>query len=302
MENTFKNPILSGADPFVLMHNDMYYLYCTTENDKKLEDHRSFDTSIDGEDGIKVYRSEDLKTWSDMGYCLKKEDVMGEKWFWAPEVYCYKNKFYMVYSAEEHIAIAVAENPLGPFVQKEKKWLREANSIDGHLFFDDDGSVYLYYVRFNNGNKIYVAKMAEDLMSIEKEYEECIIAAEDEWETIDCAVAEGPFVLKHNGIYYITYSANHTRCKDYAVGYAISKSPFGPFEKYEKNPILRGRGKFVGTGHHSFFKLKDGKTMLCAYHCHNDNPDNFKPRKFCLSTAEFVQTDSGADELVIYAP
>ncbi len=302
MKNTFKNPILSGADPFVLMHNDMYYLYCTTENDKKLEDYRSFDTSIDGEDGIKVYQSEDLKTWSDMGYCLKKEDVMGEKWFWAPEVYYYKNKFYMVYSAEEHLAIAVAENPLGPFVQKEKKWLREANSIDGHLFFDDDGSIYLYYVRFNNGNKIYVAKMSEDLMSIEKEYEECIIAAEESWETIDCSVAEGPFVLKHNGIYYITYSANHTRCKDYAVGYAISTSPLGPFNKHEKNPILHGRDNLVGTGHHSFLKFKDEKTMLCAYHCHNDNPDNFKPRKFCLCTAEFVQSDSGVDELVIYGP
>ena len=45
----------------------------------------------------------------------------------------YKNKFYMVYTAEEHMGVAVADSPLGPFTQENKVWLREDKSIDGHF-------------------------------------------------------------------------------------------------------------------------------------------------------------------------
>ena len=43
MKNNFKNPIMPGADPFVLLHDGKYYLYCTTENDKKLGQSNAFD-------------------------------------------------------------------------------------------------------------------------------------------------------------------------------------------------------------------------------------------------------------------
>lgn len=302
MENNFKNPIMPGADPFVLLYEGKYYMYCTIENDRILVDHSSFDTSMGDRDGFFVYESEDLQTWENKGMCLKKEDVMGEKWFWAPEVLHHNGKFYMVYASEEHMAVAVADNPVGPFKQEEKKWLYEEKAIDGHMFVDDDGTVYLYYVRIHEGNRIYVAKLSEDLLSMEEVYEDCLIEAEEGWETLDSLVAEGPFVLKHHGIYYLTYSANHTRCEDYAVGVAMSKSPTGPFEKFDGNPILRRNGKLVGVGHHSFTTSKDGKTLICAYHCHSGNPENFKPRMFCLNTAEFVKTENGIDELVINGP
>ena len=32
---------------------------------------------------------------------------------------------------------------------------------------------------------------------------------------------DAPFVIKHKGLYYLTYSANHTRCVDYCAGYAV---------------------------------------------------------------------------------
>ena len=52
-------------------------------------------------------------------------------------------------------------------------------------------------------------------------------------------VAEGPSVLKKEGIYYLIYSANHFESKNYGVGYATSDSPMGPWKKYEENPILQ---------------------------------------------------------------
>lgn len=300
MNNDFKNPFFNGADPFVLTYGGKYYMYCTKQTEDNLG---IFVTSASGIDGFEVYESTDLKNWENKGYCLKKGDgVIGEKWFWAPEVTYYNGKFYLSYSAEEHMAVAVSDSPLGPFRQEEQKWLREGKSIDGHIFIDDDGKAYLYYVRLGGGNRIFVAKLSDDLLSITEEYEECLIEAETPWETIDCKVAEGPFVLKHNGLYYLSYSCNHTRCRDYAVGYATSSSPFGPFKKYEGNPILRGNDKIWGLGHHAFTYTADRKQLICSYHCHSGNPDNYKPRRFCLNTAEFKKSSDGEDILIINGP
>ena len=301
VNNNFKNPMLKGADPFILFYQGKYYMYCTTENERELIGANDFSTDTPEGDGIYVYVSDDLKNWTRQGYALKKGDTIGEKWFWAPEVLEYRGKFYMVYASEEHIAIASADHPLGPFTQENKRWLREGMAIDGSFFVDDDGAVYLYYVRLDGQNKIFVAKLKDDLSEIEEEYPHCLICAEEPWETLDCLIAEGPFTLKHKGLYYLTYSCNHTRCIDYAVGYAVSESPIGPFKKYDKNPILIRNGHLKGVGHHSFFRANDG-TLYCAYHCHNINSDNFKPRMFCMNTAEFVESDSGADILTINGP
>ena len=301
MDNNFKNPMFNGADPFIIFYEEKYYMYCTTENSDFLVGANDFGTATDEGDGIFVYVSDDMKSWEKHGYALKKGDSIGEKWFWAPEVLHYRGRFYMVYASEEHIAIASADHPLGPFKQEIKCWLREGMAIDGSFFVDDDGSVYLYYVRLGDGNRIFVAKMKDDLSSIEEEYPDCLISATEPWETIDCLIAEGPFVLKHKGLYYLTYSCNHTRCIDYAVGYAVSDKPTGPFKKYEGNPILIRKGKLLGVGHHSFIRTLDG-TLYCAYHCHNIHSDNFKPRMFCLNTAEFVESENGIDRLVINGP
>ena len=301
MNNNFKNPMLRGADPFVLFYEGKYYMYCTTENERELVGANDFSTDTPEGDGIYVYESEDLKSWTRLGYALKRGDSMGEKWFWAPEVLEYRGRFYMVYASEEHIAIASADHPWGPFKQENKRWLREGMAIDGSLFVDDDGSVYLYYVRLDGQNRIYVAKMKDDLSEIEKEYDDCLIYAEAPWETLDCLIAEGPFVLKHNELYYLSYSCNHTRCIDYGVGYAVSSSPLGPFKKADENPILTRKGNLLGVGHHSFMRTADG-ALYCAYHCHSINSDNFKPRMFCMNTAEFVSDGNGHDRLVINGP
>lgn len=141
--------------------------------------------------------------------------------------------------------------------------------------------------------------MSKDLTAVEKYYDSKLITAEEKWETVDCEIAEGPFVIKHNGIYYLSYSANHTRCKDYAVGYATSDSPLGPFKKSENNPILHRFDDITGTGHHSFMPTDDENKYICVYHCHGGDISGFKPRKVCLAEAVFVKTDSGIDDLVI---
>ncbi len=281
----FNNPYMEGADPFLLLYDNTYYLYAT-----------------DAQDGFRVFVSRNLTEWEDVGYCLRKGDAIGDSGFWAPEVTVRNGKFYMVYVADEHLAVACADSPLGPFVQQEKKWLSEEKAIDGHFFTDDDGTVWLYYVRLRNGNEIYAAKMNDVLSTMDEANETFLLKAEEEWECKDCLVAEGPFVLKHKGKYYLSYSANHTRSPYYAVGYAVADSPCGPFVKYKGNPILHKDARVNGVGHHSFAQSLDGKSLICAYHCHYSKTQ-FSPRLVCFDYARFAgNPDGGADLLVIDGP
>ncbi len=278
---TYCNPICEGADPFILLHAGRYYLYSTN-----------------APDGYLVYESDNLSDWENKGYCLRKEDVKGDKWFWAPEIMVRNGKFWMVYTSEEHLGIAVAHSPLGPFRQETKQWLSERNAIDGDFFVDEDGTIYLYYVRFDNGNVIYGSRLNEETMTLDEASEHRLIEAQDDWETKDCLVTEGPFMLKHNGKYYLTYSANHFRSPDYAIGYAVSDSPLGPFVKYEGNPILHKNEAVNGVGHHSFTTSKDGSQMICVYHRHN-SLTAIHPRMTCIDKAGFVPSADGGDDILV---
>ena len=140
------------------------------------------------------------------------------------------------------------------------------------------------------------------MLTMDEENEVRLLNAEAEWETHDCLVVEGPFMLKHNGKYYLTYSANHFRSPYYAIGYAVSDSPLGPFKKFEGNPILVKNDHVNGTGHHSFTTSKDGKKLICVYHCHK-SLTQIHPRMTCIDPAEFVPNPAGGDDiLVIHGP
>ena len=178
------------GDPFILLHDGVYYAYGT---------HAA--------DGIEVYTSKDLKRWKLHGLALNKEDSYGDKWFWAPEVYYVEEdkKFYMFYSVEEHVCVATSDSPLGPFVQDEKKPIREEKGIDTSVFFDEDGKAYLYFVRFTNGNVIWCAELKDNLKEIKEETLTQCIEAVEPWEMVFGKVAEGPSILKRDGLYKDTH-------------------------------------------------------------------------------------------------
>jgi xylan 1,4-beta-xylosidase len=220
------------ADPTIFPHNKKFYLYGTAAKNT--------------DNGFLVYVSNDLKSWKlfdkNDGYALKKGDAFGKKGFWAPQVFADQQKFYMAYTANEQIAIAVSDSPTGPFVQQKKDSLPSTiKQIDPYVFIDDDGKKYLYHVRLTNGNRIFVAEMQDDLSSIKIETLQECVSGELPWENTHKAtwpVTEGPTVVKQNDIYYLFYSANDFRNPDYAVGYATSNHPLGPWKKQMDSPII----------------------------------------------------------------
>ncbi|RYE27178.1 MAG: beta-xylosidase, partial [Sphingobacteriaceae bacterium] len=249
------------ADPTIFLDQGIYYLYGTGSNQ-----------------GFKVYQSADLKKWTGPtgkknGFALTKGDAYGNGGFWAPQVFKNGNTYYMLYTADEHLAIAASDSPLGPFKQKEIKALSGAGKqIDPFIFRDQDGKIYLYHVRLTAGNRIFVARMKEDFSDIIPETAKECITATQSWENTANSgwpVTEGPTVLKKGKLYYLFYSANDFRDPDYAVGYATANSPFGPWKKSDQNPIIsKNLLKINGTGHGDFFTDKKGNLQY-VFHTHN---------------------------------
>jgi beta-xylosidase len=240
-QESFKNVPL--ADPFILLYEGTYYAYGTGSPD-----------------GIEVITSNDLINWNRVdngrnGLALHKNDSYGEKWFWAPEVYFINGKFYMYYSAEEHMCVATSDSPLGPFVQDIKQpMLPGEKTIDNTLFIDEDGTPYLFFDRFNDGLNIWVAELEDDLKTIKKETLHPCIHVSQEWEEVWPRVNEGAFVIKQNGTYYMTYSANSYESQYYGIGCATATDIMGEWTKYSHNPLLQIPGNLYGVGHSSMFK------------------------------------------------
>jgi xylan 1,4-beta-xylosidase len=147
----------------------------------------------------------------------------------------------------------------------------------------------LYHVRLTNGNRIFVAEINDDLQSIKPETLIECISGTLPWENtqnVPWPVTEGPTVLKHNGLYYLIYSANDFRNPDYAVGYATSKSPLGPWEKSADSTIIsRKNVKQNGIGHGDIFWDKNNK-MHYVLHTHFSE-NGVSPRKTGIISIEF---------------
>lgn len=263
------------GDPFIMLYDGVYYAYGTNSKE-----------------GIKVYVSDDLLTWKvpERGMALEKNDVWGDKWFWAPEVYHVNGKFYMYYTANEHICVATSDSPLGPFKQEVKEpMIAGEKCIDNSLFIDDDGKPYLFFDRFNDGLNIWVAELEDDFMTVKMETMKKCINVSQEWEEVWPRVNEGPFVLKHDGIYYMTYSANSYESPFYGVGYATAEQVAGPWTKYKANPILQKPGHLVGVGHNAMFEDKDGQLRV-VFHAHRSE-SKIHPRYMNISTVRFQETN-----------
>lgn len=264
------------GDPFIMLWEGRYYAYGTLSGD-----------------GIAVFVSDDLLTWrapASGGLALHKNDVWADKWFWAPEVYHVNGKFYMYYSANEHMCVATSNSPLGPFKQEVKApMLENEKTIDNSLFIDHDGKAYLFFDRFNDGLNIWVAELEDDLLNIKPNTMTKCINVSQPWEEVWPRVNEGAFVIKRDDIYYMTYSANSYESPFYGIGFATAPNILGPWTKYRNNPILQKPGNLVGVGHSAMFHDKDGN-LRAVFHAHN-SATKIHPRHMYISSVSFEIKD-----------
>jgi hypothetical protein len=167
------------------------------------------------------------------------------------------------------------------------------------LVVNEDGKIYLYHVRLNHGNTIWVAELSSDLSEIKNNTLQKCISPTQEWENrqIDYKsppISEGPTVIKHKGTYYLFYSANDFRSIYYAVGYATAPTPTGPWTKFAGNPLIsRENIGMNGTGHGDVFFDKQHK-MHYVFHTHN-NDSTVQTRRTYIVNMKFTQNGTGND-------
>lgn len=255
-----------------------------------------------------------------------------------------------------YIGIAVSETPVGPFrlwegENADGEQLTKAEPqinfavklgmqeefpvIDVHLFTDDDGKMYMYFVEH-----VYLTTDSPTMANIcvvemkdhvTPDYSTLRVIAMPGYRTVtgtageyssfvgsgefsteqgaytagEGGINEGPFLLKHEGKYYLTYSQDGYTSKFYSVWQAVSDSPFGPFTKIDKadGGMVLGASYendfMTGTAHHSFIRL--GNEYFILYHAHASalNFDDCPYRAVAMDRITFAEGGDGYD--LIYA-
>ena len=260
-------------DAFVLLDGSRFIAYATNEGRN-----------------VPVAVSTDLVNWTfppdASGKALDAMPELGawakEGFTWAPEVAKIGGKYLLYYTASDRkrdmqcLGLAVATNPLGPFVDTRADPLvcqtELGGTIDANVLTDTDGRHYLYYK--NDGNRvgkssaIWGQALAPDGMSVVGQ-PVALIRDDKPWEQ---KLVEAPTMVRVPTGYQLFFSAAYFGWNDdqkispYGMGYANCAGPLGPCTKSPDNPILhsyshRVAGCLSGPGHQSIFKVGD-KTLM----------------------------------------
>ena len=224
----------------------------------------------------------------DCGPALHVRDVpWAKRQMWAPDAACRDGRYYFYFPAKDaddffRIGVAVGDRPEGPFTAQPDA-MAGTYSIDPAVYADDDGEQYLYFggiwggqlqkYRDNVRDDTHeepvgdapalgarVGRLRADMLELDEPTREVVILDEHgqplRADDHSRRFFEGPWVHKHAGRYYFSYSTGNTHLLCYAVG----DSPYGPFTY--QGVILK---PVVGwTTHHSIVEF-DGRWWL-YYH------------------------------------
>ena len=305
--STYKNPLnVKLADPYIMDNGDgTYYLYGTHGGAKDGFSVYSSTNLVDWKYENQVYFGNKEDSWCISAFwapeCYK---IKGKYYLF----YSANWRVNQTNEGENFlIGVAVSDKPTGPFIDIKNEPIFDPGYpiIDANVYQEDNGDYYLYYSRacYKHPVDSEISEWAKKEGLYEEIEESWVYGVQlspdfksvigdpvlllspplkmtdknAEWESrsitsknINRRWTEGSYTFKRNDTYYIMYSANHYAGENYAVGYATSKSPLGPFVKSDSNPILEKNsdkgGQVTGTGHNSVLFLKNPDKMYCVYH------------------------------------
>jgi arabinoxylan arabinofuranohydrolase len=250
------NPIVKDiftADPAVVVDNGRIYLY--TGHDEAKEKENTYVMN-----DWRVYSSCDMQHWTDHGSPLNLSAfAWAKKDAFAADVTKRNGKYYM-YAPVQHktipgfaIGVAVSDKPAGPFVDARGSALvtndmtKESpiswDDIDPAVFIDDDGQAYLYW-----GNTVLkYARLKSNMIELDGPIH---TVGMDNF-------VEAPYLHKHGGIYYLSYSRNFPEETAYMTG----PSATGP---WTYRGIIMGKNTLTQTIHQAIVDF-NGKSYI-FYH------------------------------------
>lgn len=278
---------LYTADPSAHVFEGKIYIYPSHDIDAGIQLNDDGD-HFDMEDYHVLRMDSPDSEAVDCGLALHVRDVpWADRQMWAPDAACKDGKYYLYFPAKRpdgifQIGVAVGAGPAGPFVAQAEP-IAGSYSIDPAVYTDDDGVSYLYFGGIWGGQlqkyrgNVYdegyeepegnapalgarVGRLSSDMLRLDEDTRELLIL--DETGTPIRAddharrYFEGPWIHKHNGKYYFSYSTGNTHLLCYAVG----DSPYGPFTY--QGVVLK---PVVGwTTHHSICQF--GDSWYLFYH------------------------------------
>lgn len=223
----------------------------------------------------------------DCGVALHIDDVpWAEKQMWAPDAAQKDGKYYLYFPAKAadglfRIGVAIGDRPEGPF-KAEPEAIKGSYSIDPCVL-EDDGAHYMAFgglwggqlqsYRDNSFDANHVepaddepalgpriARLSDDMKAFAEAVREIVILGEngEPLRAGDHArrYFEGPWLHKHQGKYYLSYSTGDT----HFLCYATSDNVYGPYTY--QGQILT---PVVGwTTHHSI--VEHGGRWWLYYH------------------------------------
>ncbi len=198
-------------------------------------------------------------------------------------------------------------------------------AIDPHPYVDEDGTKYLLWVDNLDQDRLCGVKMENWLKpdwstaqvltythfyTVEdwKASREGADVPRVSYENESNHTNEGPFLIKHNGKYYLTFSVNDYWDSSYQLGQAVSDNVLGPYRKLTEaegglllSGGVAGSQDISGTGHHSFITL--GDQMYVIYHRHDNFITAGTARNHAIDEIKWitVQDKDGNDMEVMYA-
>lgn len=247
----YRNPVVPGffPDPSICRVANDYYLATS---------------SFEYFPGVPILHSVDLVHFELIGYALTRpsqvplENTKSSHGIFAPTLRYHEGVFYLVTTnvGGGGNFYVKSRDPRGPW--SEPIWLNDRQGVDPSLFFDDDGTVY--YTRQGGAERggIYQAELdttTGQLLGTPK-----LI-----WTGTGGTWPEGPHLYKRRGFYYLIISEGGTGY-DHMLTVARARSPWGPFESYEGNPILTHRTRrghpIQATGHGDWVQTPEGEDFI----------------------------------------
>lgn len=240
-----------------------------------------------------LMKSKDLVSWKQQGYVFEKMPDWADYYFWAPEITYENGKVYVYYAAHKKngnlcIAVASADRPEGPYKDHGPLICQVDGSIDAFPMRDENGKLYLIWKEDGNSIKqptpIFAQQMNEERTAMIGDKVE-LFRNSLPWEG---NLVEGVSMMKQNGYYYAFYAAAGccgTGCT-YKTGVARSKQLLGPWEKYDKAPLLPDDSTWRCKGHGTPIE-KDGKFYF-LYHAYRNEQGVYTGREGLIQPFHFT--------------
>jgi arabinoxylan arabinofuranohydrolase len=257
-----RNPIISHvftADPSAHVFDGRVYI--VTSHDLDNQDNYLMTD-------YHVFSSDDLVNWQDHGVAISADSVSWATYLFAPDVAYspHDGKYYLYFpSSGSGIGVAVSDYPYGPFTDAlghalitqstpgvgDVEWV-----FDPMCFVDDDGQPYLYFGGGpqDTGDNARVIRLNDDMISLEDASATTIDATD---------YFEAPFMHKHNGKYYFSYSTTFA-VHSASIDYMMSDNPMTGFV-YQGTVLPNPGADNMYNNNHASICEFDGKSYV-VYH------------------------------------